>query len=73
MTIDDHRLPARPAHDRQRTRCSAPCTSDNFTVFEGTSEIQRLIIDLVVTGLALAAGSQQRLRMAFTDSWPQTL
>jgi alkylation response protein AidB-like acyl-CoA dehydrogenase len=32
-------------------RQSAPGTSDNFTIFEGTSEIQRLIIGRAVTGL----------------------
>jgi alkylation response protein AidB-like acyl-CoA dehydrogenase len=29
----------------------APGTSDKFTLFEGTSEIQRLIIGRAVTGL----------------------
>lgn len=37
--------------DRQHTCCLAPGTSDNFTIFEGTSEIQRLIIGRAVTGL----------------------
>jgi alkylation response protein AidB-like acyl-CoA dehydrogenase len=37
--------------DPRDTRCSAPGTSDNFTIFEGTSEIQRLIIGRAVTGL----------------------
>jgi alkylation response protein AidB-like acyl-CoA dehydrogenase len=32
-------------------RCSALATSDNFTIFEGTSEIQRMIIGHAVTGL----------------------
>jgi len=32
-------------------RWSAPCASDTFTIFEGTSEIQRLIIGRAVTGL----------------------
>ena len=41
------------AHDRQYARCSAPGTSDNFTIFEGTSEIQRMIIGRAVTGLAV--------------------
>ena len=42
-TIDDHRLLARhQAHDRRHARCLAPGTSDNFTIFEGTSEIQRI-------------------------------
>ncbi len=38
-------------HDHRHTRCSAPATPDNFTIFEGTSEIQRLIIGRAVTGL----------------------
>jgi alkylation response protein AidB-like acyl-CoA dehydrogenase len=38
-------------HDRQPARCSARATSDNFTIFEGTSEIQRMIIGRAVTGL----------------------
>jgi hypothetical protein len=38
-------------HDRQREHCSAGATSDNFTIFEGTSEIQRLIIGRAITGL----------------------
>jgi hypothetical protein len=37
--------------DRHYTRCSALCTPDNFTIFEGTSEIQRMIIGRAVTGL----------------------
>jgi hypothetical protein len=32
-------------------RCSAPATPDNFTIFEGTSGIQRMIIGRAVTGL----------------------
>jgi hypothetical protein len=32
-------------------RCSPAGTPDNFTIFEGTSEIQRLIIGRAVTGL----------------------
>jgi alkylation response protein AidB-like acyl-CoA dehydrogenase len=32
-------------------RCSPPGTSDNFTIFEGTSEIQRMLIGRAVTGL----------------------
>jgi len=39
------------ADDRQHAYCSAPSTSDNFTIFEGTSEIQRLIIGRAITGL----------------------
>jgi hypothetical protein len=37
--------------DRQDARSSAPSTSDNFTIFEGTSEIQRMLIGRAVTGL----------------------
>jgi hypothetical protein len=32
-------------------RWSSKDTSDNFTIFEGTSEIQRMIIGRAVTGL----------------------
>jgi hypothetical protein len=38
-------------HDRQHACCWAPGTPDNFTIFEGTSEIQRLIIGRAITGL----------------------
>jgi hypothetical protein len=38
-------------HDRQHVPCSASGTPDNFTIFEGTSEIQRLIIGRAITGL----------------------
>jgi alkylation response protein AidB-like acyl-CoA dehydrogenase len=38
-------------HDRRHERCSPPATSDNFTIIEGTSEIQHLIIGRAVTGL----------------------
>jgi hypothetical protein len=38
-------------HDRQGAGCLAPTTPDNFTIFEGTSEIQRMIIGRAVTGL----------------------
>ena len=51
MTIHVNRLRARPGGDRQHARCSAAGTSDNFTIFEGTSEIQRMIIGRAVTGL----------------------
>ena len=51
ITIDNHRRPAGQVHDRQHVRSSAPPTSDNITSFEGTSEIQRLIIGRAVTGL----------------------
>jgi hypothetical protein len=43
-------LPGRK-HDRQHACYWAPRTPDNFTIFEGTSEIQRLIIGRAVTGL----------------------
>jgi hypothetical protein len=31
--------------------CPAPATSDNFAIFEGTSEMQRMIIGRAVTAL----------------------
>jgi hypothetical protein len=31
--------------------CSAPGTPDNFTIFEGTSEIHRMMIGRAVMGL----------------------
>ncbi|HUY46269.1 MAG TPA: hypothetical protein VMV92_11160 [Streptosporangiaceae bacterium] len=37
--------------DRQHEPCSQAGTPDNFTIFEGTSEIQRVIIARAVTGL----------------------
>jgi len=37
--------------DRRHCHCGAVTTPDNFTIFEGTSEIQRLIIGRAVTGL----------------------
>jgi alkylation response protein AidB-like acyl-CoA dehydrogenase len=37
--------------DLEYRRCSSTDTSDNFTIFEGTSEIQRLTIGRAVTGL----------------------
>jgi hypothetical protein len=43
-------LPGQPC-DRQHAHCSAETTSDNFTIFEGTSEIQRMIIGRAITGL----------------------
>ena len=51
MTVDDHMLLPGQAHDRQHPRRSASGTADNFTIFEGTSEIQRMIIGRAVTGL----------------------
>jgi hypothetical protein len=38
-------------HDHQHRQCSALTTPDNFTIFEGTSEIQRMLIGRAVTGL----------------------
>jgi alkylation response protein AidB-like acyl-CoA dehydrogenase len=38
-------------HDRRHVRRSAKAMPDNFTIFEGTSEIQRMIIGRAVTGL----------------------
>jgi len=31
-------------HNRQHARCSAPSAPDNFTIFEGTSEMQPVVI-----------------------------
>ena len=44
-------LGASEAHDRQHRRCSASVMPDNLTIFEGTSEIQRMLIGRAVTGL----------------------
>jgi hypothetical protein len=44
-------LPPGQPHDHEHACCSASATPDNFTIFEGTSEIQRLIIGRAVTGL----------------------
>jgi hypothetical protein len=41
--------------------CSALATPDNFTIFEGTSEIQRMIIGRAVTGLTCASPELQKL------------
>jgi hypothetical protein len=38
-------------HDRRHPCCWTSGTPDNFTIFEGTSEIQRLIIGRAITGL----------------------
>ena len=51
MTSDDHRLPSGQLRDNEQVSCSAPGTSDDFTILEGTSEIQRLITGRAVTGL----------------------
>jgi hypothetical protein len=51
MTIGNHNFLPGHTDDHQHACCSAPATPDNFTIFEGTSEIQRLIIGRAVTGL----------------------
>jgi alkylation response protein AidB-like acyl-CoA dehydrogenase len=51
ITIDDHRFLPGQMHDRRHVRRSATAMPDNFTIFEGTSEIQRMIIGRAVTGL----------------------
>ena len=38
-------------HDRRHVRRSATAMPDNFTTFEGTCEMQRMIIGRAVTGL----------------------
>ena len=43
-------MPAQ-ARNYERVSSSRTATSDNFTIFEGTSEIQRMIIGRAVTGL----------------------
>jgi hypothetical protein len=43
-------VPDRAVNESDR-RCSAPPTADNFTIFEDTSEIQRILIGRAVTGL----------------------
>jgi hypothetical protein len=48
MTISQ---PAGEAEGLERRRCSSKDTTNNFTIFEGTSEIQRMIIGRAVTGL----------------------
>jgi hypothetical protein len=45
-----HLCPGRP-YNHQPARRSAPAALDNFTVFEGTSAIQRLIIGRWITEL----------------------
>ena len=44
------RLPCQTP-DCEHESCSHITTADNFTIFEGTSEIQRMIIGRAVTGL----------------------
>jgi alkylation response protein AidB-like acyl-CoA dehydrogenase len=44
-------VPAGQQHDHRHARCSALATSDIFTIFEGTSGIQRMIIGRAVMGL----------------------
>ena len=53
-TEDDHRRSAaycQASHMIINASCSTLATPDNFTIFEGTSEIQRVIIGRAVTGL----------------------
>jgi hypothetical protein len=45
--------PAGEAEDLECMPCSSTDTSDNFTIFEGTSEIQRMLIGRAVTGLEI--------------------
>jgi hypothetical protein len=40
-----------PVHGSPTVRNSVGCLIINFTIFEGTSEIQRLIIGRAATGL----------------------
>jgi len=49
--IDDLRFLPGPMHDRRHVRRSATAMPDNFTIFEGTCEMQRMIIGRAVTGL----------------------
>jgi hypothetical protein len=44
------RLPGQE-HNHEHMPQSLIITSDNFTIFEGTSEIQRMLIGRAVTGL----------------------
>jgi alkylation response protein AidB-like acyl-CoA dehydrogenase len=39
------------AYDLEHNPWSQAATADNFTIFEGTSEIQRMIIGRAITGL----------------------
>jgi hypothetical protein len=62
---DNHRrssILARQMHDRRHVRRSAKAMSDNFTIFEGTSEIQRMIIGRAVTGLDVRRMSRAQKR-----------
>jgi hypothetical protein len=51
MTIGNPGFPPGHDDDHQHVRRSASCTRDIFTIFEGTSEIQRMI---VVMGTAVS-------------------
>jgi alkylation response protein AidB-like acyl-CoA dehydrogenase len=44
MTINDHQLLARSAADRRHVRCSALSTPDNTQIYEGTNQIQRMVM-----------------------------
>jgi hypothetical protein len=55
MTIGNHQFLPGEAHDHQNVRWSALCTPDNFTIFEATSEIERMIIGRAVTSLPSGA------------------
>jgi alkylation response protein AidB-like acyl-CoA dehydrogenase len=51
MTITDNRFRNSSGPYLRHTSWQETFTSDNFTIFEGTSEIQRMIIGRAVTGL----------------------
>jgi hypothetical protein len=51
VTENDHRLTIRSAAGSPTFAAPDPATPDNFTIFEGSSEIRRLIVGRAVTGL----------------------